>query len=133
MENNIKTMNPRRQRGDFQTQWQCRQQWEEHTQVTTPDDNTFLHWAEEARLTPTSPEANSPSLPLHRNKRWIPYVAAASIALGLTIFGLTGRDQIDDGLPMLQEVTVDNQTIHFICNNGCSAQDIVFLANKAIK
>lgn len=58
---------------------------------------------------------------------------AASIALGLTIFGLTRHVRPDDGLPVAQEVTVDNQTIHFICNNGCSAQDVMLLANKAIK
>jgi hypothetical protein len=31
-----------------------------------------------------------------------------------------------------EKVTMESQTVHFLCNNGCSAQDIMQLANKVI-
>ncbi len=133
MENSIKTSSPSTQRDDFQTQWQRRQHWEEVAKKSTPDDIAFLDWAVKAQHTSSGSEVNVAPFPSQRNKRWIPYAAAACIALGLTIFGLTRHVRPDDGLPVAQEVTVDNQTIHFICNNGCSAQDVMLLANKAIK
>ena len=71
--------------------------------------------------------------PLRRNKRWIPYAAAASIVIGVGIIGLTRSNQPNDRLPLAKEVTVESQTISFICNNGCSVQDIMLLANKVIK
>ncbi len=78
-------------------------------------------------------EVNVTPLPLHRNRRWIPYAAAASIVIGVAIIGLTHISPSNDGLPVAEEVTVESQTIHFVCNNGCSAQDIMSLANKAFK
>ena len=104
MKDNIKA---NKQLDGFDAQWQCRQQWEKQTEKTVPDDKTFL--------------------------QWVPYAAAASIAIGVTIIGLTRTDQPNDGLPVAEEVTVESQTIHFVCNNGCSAQDIMLLANKVIK
>jgi hypothetical protein len=53
--------------------------------------------------------------------------------IGVAIIGLTHIRQSNDGLPVAEEVTVESQTIHFVCNNGCSAQDIMSLANKAFK
>ena len=67
------------------------------------------------------------------HRRWIPYAAAASLVIGVAAIGLTRQGQPDNGLPVAEEVTVESQTIHFICNNGCSAQDIMLLANKVIK
>ena len=133
MKDNIKAMNPSTQHGDFETQWQYRQQWEEHAEKAIPDDKTFLQWVEKAQQTPASQEKIAPQFPLRRNMRWIPYAAAASIVIGVAIIGLTHTNQSNDGLPVAEEVTVESQTIHFICNNGCSAQDIMSLANKAFK
>ena len=100
---------------------------------SVPDDKTFLLWVEKAQQTPGVSEVTVSPLPLYRSRRWIPYAAAASIAIGVAIIGLTRTGQSNDGLPVAEEVTVESQTIHFMCNNGCSAQDIMFLANKAIK
>ena len=132
MKDNIKTPNPTQQ-NDFKTQWRHRQQWKAQAETSVPDDQTFLHWVEKAQQASGISEVNVTPLPLHRNKHWIPYAAAASIMIGVAIIGLTHTSQSDDGLPMTEEVTVENQTIHFVCNNGCSAQDIMLLANKAFK
>ena len=131
MENNINSLNANTQRDDFKTQWQCRRQWEEQAEKLTPDDKTFLHWAEKAQQDPAGLEMNV--IPFRRTKRWIPYAAAASLVIGVAAIGLTRQGQPENGLPVAEEVTVENQTVHFICNNGCSAQDIMLLANKVIK
>lgn len=131
MENNIKSLNSRTQHDSFKAQWQSRQRWEERAARTVPDDMTFLRWAEKAQQDPAGRGANV--VTFHRTKRWLPYAAAASIAVGVTVIGLTRQSQPDNVLPVAEEVTVESQTIHFICNNGCSAQDIMFLANKVIK
>ena len=131
MENNINALNASAQRDDFKTQWQCRQQWKEQAEKWAPDDKTFLHWAEKAQQDPAGLGMNV--VPLHRTRRWIPYAAAASLVIGVAAIGLTRQGQPENGLPVAKEVTVENQTVHFICNNGCSAQDIMLLANKVIK
>ena len=129
--NDNKTMNTKRN-DDFQTVWERRKQdWQERAEKGAPDDKTFLQWAEMAQQDPAGWGANV--VFFHRNRRWIPYAAAASIVIGVAIIGLTHTNQSNDGLPVAEEVTVESQTIHFMCNNGCSAQDIMFLANKAFK
>ena len=131
MENNIKTPNPNTRRDDFKTQWQSRMHWKEQAEKWAPDDQAFLRWAEKAQQDPAGLRANV--IPFHRNRRWIPYAAAASLVIGVAAIGLTRQGQPDNGLPVAEEVTVESQTVHFICNNGCSAQDIMLLANKVIK
>jgi hypothetical protein len=133
MKNNIKAMNSSTQHEGFETQWLRRRQWEEQVEKSVPDDKTFLRWAEKAQQTPANAEVKVTPFPLRRNKRWIPYAAAASIVIGVGIIGLTRSNQPNDRLPLAKEVTVESQTISFICNNGCSVQDIMLLANKVIK
>ena len=131
MKDNIKAPNPSKQRDGFKTQWQRRQQWEKEAQKSVPDDKTLLQWAEKAQQDPAGWRANV--VAYHRSRRWIPYAAAASLVIGVTIIGLTRNGQPDNGLPTTEEVTVESQTVHFVCTNGCSVQDIMFLANKVIK
>jgi hypothetical protein len=131
MKNKIKALKSSTQRDSFEAQWQSRQQWQEQAEKWAPDDKTFLQWVEKAQQDPAGSSANL--IPIHRNKRWIPYAAAASLVIGVAAIGLTRQSQPESGLPVAEEVTVESQTIHFICNNGCSAQDIMFLANKVIK
>ena len=127
MKDNIKA---NKQHDGFDAQWQCRQQWEKQAEKTVPDDKTFLHWAEKAQQDPAGMETNV--IPFHRTKRWIPY-AAASIVIGVAAIGLARQGQPKDELPVAVEVTVENQTVHFLCNNDCSAQDIILSAKKVIK
>ena len=118
---------------NFKTQWQRCQQWQVEEEKTLPDDETLLRWAEKAQ------QASAPvgtiffPVPSPRRTQWIPLAAAASLVIGVTVIGLTWQSQPDDGLPTAKEVTVESQTVRFICNNGCSAQDVVNLANKVIK
>lgn len=133
MKDNIRTMNTNTQRDDFKTLWQRRQQWQEQAQKSIPDDETLLRWAEQARHTSAGPDVNIIPFPTSHRKRWIPYAAAASIAVAVAIIGLTRQGQPDDPLPVAKEVTVGGQTIHFLCNNGCSAQDIILSASEVIK
>jgi len=133
MENNIKSMNTSTQHDDFKTQWQRRQQWQAQAEKSAPDDENLLRWAEKAQQSSAGPEPNVIYFSSHRSNRWIPYMAAASLILGVTVIGLTRQNQSDNKLPVAKKVTVNGQTIHFLCNNGCSAQDIILSANEVIK
>lgn len=133
MKDKIKTMDTNTQCDDFKTQWQRRQQWQEQTQKSVPDDETLLRWVEKAQQTSAVSGVNVIPFPTPHRKRWIPYAAAACIAIGVAVIGLTRQSQPDDSLPVAKEVTVGDQTIHFLCNNGCSAQDIILSASEVIK
>ena len=129
--NENKTMNAKRN-DDFQTVWERRKQnWQQQAEKTLPDDATLLRLAETARQ---QSQQTAVVVPLTRpRKRWIPYAAAACIAAGLTVVELAHQSQSENELPVAEEVTVEGQTIHFLCNNGCSVQDILLSANEVIK
>lgn len=127
------TMNTKRQNDDFQTAWEHRKQnWQEQAEKALPDDDTLLRLAERARQ--QAQPHTAVAVPItRRGKRWIPYTAAACIAVGVTAISLNRQEETDDTLPVAKEVTVEGQTIHFLCNNGCSAQDIILSASEVIK
>lgn len=129
MNNDIKTMN----QDDFKTQWQRSQRWQVEEEKAVPDDETLLRWVEKAQQASAGTEVNLFPFPTRRRTQWIPITAAASLVIGVTVIGLTRNGQPDNGLPTAKEVTVESQTVRFICNNGCSAQDIMHMANKVIK
>lgn len=122
-----------KQNDDFQTVWEHRKQnWQQQAEKTLPDDATLLRLAETARR--QAQQQTAVVVPFTRpRKRWIPYAAAACIAAGVTVIGLTHQSQSENELPVAEEVTVEGQTIHFLCNNGCSAQDIMLSASEVIK
>ena len=120
-------------RGDFKTQWQRRQQWQEPAWKLVPDDETFLRCAEKARQASAEPDVNVIPFPTHRRNRWIPYAVAASIAVGVAIVGLSRQNEPGSTLPVAKEVNVNGQTIRFVCNNDCSVQDVIFAVNEVIK
>lgn len=131
--NENKTMSTKQLNDDFQTVWERRKQnWQEQAKKTLPDDAKLLRLAELAQQ--QAQKQAAVVVPItRRRKRWIPYAAAACIAVGVTIIGLTRHDQPDNMLPVTKEVTVEGQTIHFLCNNGCSAQEVMLFANEVIK
>ena len=118
---------------DFKTQWQRSQRWQVEEEKAVPDDETLLRWVEKAQQASAGTEVNLFPFPTRRRTQWIPITAAASLVIGVTVIGLTRNGQPDNGLPTAKEVTVESQTVRFICNNGCSAQDIMHMANKVIK
>ena len=127
MNANLNTMN----RDDFNQLWERRKQtW--HTGA--PDDASILRMAERARNA-AMPEENVTPINLGRRGRWIPYAAAASIAIGIGIIGLTRHSETPNTmqLPEAQKVNVNGQTVRFLCNNGCSAQEVLLSANDIIK
>ena len=117
--------------GDFKTQWQRRQQWQEPARKTVPDDETFLRWAEKARHASAEPDVNVIPFPTHRRNRWIPYAAAASILIAVAFIGW---QRISGGLRHieLEEVSVEGQTVRFLCNSGCSVDDVLHSAQNII-
>ena len=133
MKDNIKTMNTSTQHNDFKTQWKHRQQWQEQAQKSVPDDETLLRWAEKARETYSEPDANVIPIPSRHRYRWIPYAAAACIAVGVAAISLNLQNKAESTLPVAQEVKVEGQTVRFLCNNGCSAQEVMLSANEVIK
>jgi hypothetical protein len=128
-----KKSNTDSKRDDFKTQWKRRQQWQEQTQKSVPDNETLLRWAEKAQETYAKPEVNVIPFPSHHRNRWIPYAAAACIAVGVAAVGLNHQNKTNGTLPEAQEVKVEGQTVRFLCNNGCSAQEVMLSANEVIK
>ena len=62
----------------------------------------------------------------------MPYAAAAGLLIGVVLF--SWRMQNDASrMPVAKEVKVGGQTVRFLCNNGCSAQDVLLSANEVIK
>ena len=127
------TMSTNTQRDDFKAQWQRRQQWQEQAEKSAPNDETFLRWVEKAQQASAAHDAVAFPFLTHRRNRWVPYAAAASIAIGVAAVGLNRQGKTDDTLPVAKEVKVGEQTVRFLCNNGCSAQDIILSASEVIK
>ena len=131
--NNNKTMNAQQQGDDFQKVWERRKQdWQEQAKQSLPDDNTLLHLSELARQQAQRQEAVV--VPLTRRRaRWLPYAAAASLVVGIATFMLTREGQSENVLPVAEEVRVEGQTMHFLCNSGCSVDEVLIAANEVIK
>lgn len=127
------TMNTKRKHDDFQTLWERRKQsWQQQAERTMPDDATMLRMSELARQQ-ASQQATVVVPLIRRRNRWLPYAAAASLVIGIIVFGLTRRSQPGNTLPLAKEVTVGEQSVRFMCNNGCSAQEVLLAANDIIK
>jgi hypothetical protein len=120
-------------RDDFNAQWQRSQQWRGEEEKLVPDDETLLRLVENAQQTAMAPEVNLISFPSHRRSLWMPIAAAASIVIGVSIIGLVYFNKQDNPLPVTQIVNEEGHTVRFLCNNGCSAQDILLLANEIFK
>lgn len=131
--NEIKKETNNSKRDDFKTQWKRRQQWQEQAKKAMPDDETLLRWTKKARENHDMPEVNVIPFPSHRRNRWIPYAAAACIAIGVAAIGLNRQDETNSSLPEAKEVKVEGQTVRFLCNNGCSALEVMLSANEVIK
>ena len=125
-----KTKQPSR---DFQTVWKRRKQhWKEQAEETLPDDASLLRLAELARQrAELQADVVVPFTP--RRRRWMPYAAAASLLIGVAAFGWVRYGRTDNGRPVAEEVSVEGQTVHFLCNSGCSAQDVLFAVGDVIK
>ena len=126
-------MDNRKPREDFDTLWNRRKQtWHEHATKAAPDDEAMLRMAEKAQHQASVTETPAITITKRRN-RWIPYAAAASIVVGVAAIGLTRQNEPGSTLPVAKEVNVNGQTIRFVCNNDCSAQDVIFAVNEVIK
>ena len=135
MDNHISKvkMDNNKQHGDFQSLWERRKHsWHEMEAKAAPDDETILRMADHAsRQAVTSEAAIIPFAARHRH-RWIPYVAAASLVTGVALVSLNRQKSINNPTPQVQTVEVEGHTMFFMCNNGCSVQDIIYAANDVI-
>lgn len=91
-------------RDDFEMQWQHRQQAVNKAQNQVPDDEVILKMARKAQ--------KRDEIKL----RWVPYAAAACLFLGVILYGLR--------LP--------NTQVKFLCNSGCSIEEVIISANKIV-
>lgn len=129
-------MNANQNRDDFRQLWERRKQtWQNENDMNVPDDATVLKMAEHARQVSPAPKENIVPISLRRRGRWIPYAAAASVLIGVGVVGLTYQSETPNQqqLPEAQQININGQTVRFLCNNGCSAQDILVSANDIIK
>lgn len=97
------------------------------------NDETLLRLVENAQQTAMAPEVNLISFPSHHRSLWMPIAAAASIVIGVSIIGLVYFNKQDNPFPVTQILNEEGHTVRFLCNNGCSAQDILLLANEIFK
>ena len=105
---------------DFDKQWQKRQNALLDAENSAPSDETIMSMARRAQYRP------------HRKLTWIPYAAAASLIIGILLFEWNIQNA-KTKIPVAQEVSVEGQTVKFLCNSGCSAQDVIISANNIIK
>ena len=122
------------QRDDFHIVWEHRKHnWQEQAERTMPDDVNLLRLSEKAQRKAQLQEAEVVPITRRRN-RWIPYAAAASLIIGVIAIGLNRQVNVDKVVtPMAQEVDVDGNTMFFLCNNGCSVDEVILAANDVIK
>lgn len=129
-------MNANQNRDDFQQLWERRKQtWQNENDMNVPDDTTVLKMAELARQVSPARDENIVPISLGRRGRWMPYAAAASVLIGIGAISLTYQSETPNQtqLPEAQQININGQTVRFLCNNGCSAQDILVSANGIIK
>ena len=129
-------MNANQNRDDFRQLWERRKQtWQNENDMNVPDDTTVLKMAELARQVSPARDENIVPISLGRRGRWIPYAAAASVLIGIGAISLTYQNETSNQtqLPEAQQININGQTVRFLCNNGCSAQDILVSANDIIK
>ena len=120
---------------DFQQLWERRKEaWRQEAEMNAPDDATLLKMARRAHSVSAVPEENIMPSTIRRRSRWIPYAAAASLIIGVAAIGLNRHTKVDETIiPMAQEVDVDGNTMFFLCNNGCSVDEVILAANDVIK
>lgn len=108
-------------KNDFEMQWRRRQQALQDAQNNAPVDAAMNDMAQRAFEQVVESETYKP---MRRYLyRWAPYVAAAGLLIGVSLIGLEWHGKTQ--LPVTQEVSIGGRTIHFLCNTGCSADDIV--------
>jgi hypothetical protein len=118
---------------DFQSIWDQRKcAWQEKADSTIPDEATILRMAEIARHHTEASDNPIINLNTRHRHRWIPYAAAALLIIGIVTYGLTREEQPDNMLPVAEEVSVEGQTFHFLCNKGCSANEVLIAASEVI-
>ena len=105
---------------DFDKQWQRRQNALLDAENSAPSNKTIMAMARRAQYRP------------HHKLTWIPYAAAASVIIGILFFEWNIQSA-KTKIPVAQEVSVEGQTVKFLCNSGCSAQDVIISANNIIK
>ena len=106
-------------KNDFDKQWKRRKNALHEAENSAPSNETIMAMALRAQYRP------------HRKLNWIPYAAAASLIIGILFFGWNIQNA-KAKIPVAQEVSVEGQTIKFLCNSGCSAQDVIISAKNII-
>ena len=121
-------------KADFRRLWERRKQaWRQEAELNAPNDDVLLKMAQRARSASAVPEEIIMPATIRKRGRWVPYAVAAGIAAGIVFIGVNRAGISPDPLPTVQEVNVEGNIMFFMCNNGCSVQDVVLSANDVIK
>ena len=113
---------------DFEKQWERRRQALYNAAQTAPDEERMRLWAKLARQ-PQPAQAENGTILRRVRPRWIPYAAAAACVAVLVVGGLRYFQQ--QPAPLQAEmVNLDGKQVYFLCNNSCSAAEVVQAAEE---
>jgi len=109
-------------RTDFEKQWQRRRRALQASLHDAPSDDAVLAMSMNAQQ--EIPLEEGTLVSRRPRLRWIPFAAAASVFVGVSIIGIAQWKKKPQ-LPVAEVVTVDGQAVRFLCNSGCSADDVI--------
>lgn len=114
---------------DFEKQWERRRQALENAAQTAPDEDRMRLWVKLARQQQPTHVENE-AVMRNGKLRWLPYAAAAACVTVLVGGGIRIFHAQTPALPEAEMVNLDGKQVYFLCNNSCSAAEVVQAAEE---
>ena len=122
-------MSKREITSDFEKQWERRRQALDSAAQTAPDEERMRLWAKLARQ-PQPAQAENGTVLRRVRPRWVPYAAAAACVTVLIGGGIRMFHAQTPASPEAEMVNLDGKQVYFLCNNSCSAAEVVQAAEE---
>ena len=114
---------------DFEKQWERRRQALDNAAQTAPDEERMRLWAKLARQ-PQPAQAENGTVLRRVRPRWVPYAATAACVTVLVGGGISMFHAQTPASPEAEMVNLDGKQVYFLCNNSCSAAEVVQAAEE---
>ena len=114
---------------DFEKQWERRRQALEKAAQMAPEEQRMRFLSKLARQPQTS-RLDLGEIRPERGSRWIPYAAAAACVTVLVGGGIRMFHAHTPASPEAEMVNLDGKQVYFLCNNSCSAAEVVQAAEE---